>query len=51
MSQLLDTGLDRESLEILVQLIEHGVNPIALAAVVQELRRERAAILQRGGGR
>ena len=41
-SELLDTGLKRESLEILVQLVEHGVNPVALAAVVQELRRERA---------
>ena len=45
-SELLDTGLKRESLEILVQLVEHGVNPVALAAVVQELRRERAGVLQ-----
>lgn len=43
-SQLLDTGLDRESLAILVALIENGVNPEALAAVVKELRREAAAL-------
>lgn len=43
-SKLLDTGLDRETLAILVALIENGVNPEALAAVVKELRRETAAL-------
>ena len=43
-SQLLETGLDRESLDILVGLTESGVNPEALAAVVKELRRESAAL-------
>merc|ERR1712087_222333 len=43
-SQLLETGLDRESLGILVELTESGVNPEALAAVVKELRRESAAL-------
>ena len=43
-SQMLDTGLDRESLAILVALVENGVNPEALAAVVKELRREAAAL-------
>eukprot|EP00308_Calcidiscus_leptoporus_P011514 CAMPEP_0119377574 /NCGR_PEP_ID=MMETSP1334-20130426/45600_1 /TAXON_ID=127549 /ORGANISM="Calcidiscus leptoporus, Strain RCC1130" /LENGTH=73 /DNA_ID=CAMNT_0007396543 /DNA_START=156 /DNA_END=377 /DNA_ORIENTATION=- len=43
-SQLLETGLDRETLGILVELTESGVNPEALAAVVKELRRESAAL-------
>lgn len=43
-SQILDTGLDKETLSILVALVETGVNPEALAAVVRELRRESAAI-------
>ncbi|KAL1523981.1 hypothetical protein AB1Y20_018896 [Prymnesium parvum] len=43
-SQLLQTGLDREALSILVDLTETGVNPEALAAVVHELRRESAAL-------
>lgn len=41
---LLDTGLDKETLSILISLIEAGVNPEALAAVVRELRREAAAL-------
>jgi len=40
LSRILNTGLDRETLSILMQLCEHGVNPDALAAVVKELRRE-----------
>jgi len=44
MSNILNTGLDRESLSILVSLCEHGVNPEALAAVVKELRREMIAL-------
>jgi len=43
-SKLLDCGLDRESLAVLIALIEHGINPEALAAVVLELRREAAAL-------
>jgi mitotic-spindle organizing protein 1 len=43
-SKLLNTGLDRTSLSILVSLCENGVNPEALAAVVKELRREAAAL-------
>ena len=43
-SDLLNTGLNEETLQICVQLLEAGVNPEALAAVVQELRRETAAI-------
>mmetsp|Transcript_13851 Transcript_13851/g.35685 ORF Transcript_13851/g.35685 Transcript_13851/m.35685 type:complete len:96 (+) Transcript_13851:37-324(+) len=43
-SQLLQTGLDRETLAVLVGLTESGVNPEALATVVKELRRESAAL-------
>lgn len=44
MSQLLRCGLDKESLQICVNLLEAGVNPEALAAVIKELRREAEAI-------
>ncbi|KAJ6967875.1 hypothetical protein NC653_035950 [Populus alba x Populus x berolinensis] len=40
MSNLLDTGLDRHTLSVLVALCDLGLNPEALAAVVKELRRE-----------
>eukprot|EP01138_Halocafeteria_seosinensis_P016280 gb/GECG01016610.1/.p1 GENE.gb/GECG01016610.1/~~gb/GECG01016610.1/.p1 ORF type:complete len:152 (+),score=21.70 gb/GECG01016610.1/:1-456(+) len=40
MAQLLDTGLDRSSVQILMGLCECGVNPEALAAAVKELRSE-----------
>ena len=43
-SDLLNTGLDDETLRLSVQLLEAGVNPEALATVVQELRRETAAL-------
>jgi len=43
-SQILDTGLDKESLRILIGLVEAGVNPEALALIVKELRREAAAV-------
>lgn len=39
-SELLETGLDSETLSICVHLCELGVNPEALASVVKELRRE-----------
>jgi mitotic-spindle organizing protein 1 len=42
-SNLLNTGVNREALTILVGLTEAGVNPEALAAVVKELQREAAA--------
>ncbi|KAL7753868.1 Mitotic-spindle organizing protein 1 [Sorochytrium milnesiophthora] len=42
-SNLLNTGLDRETLSICISLCEAGVNPDALAAVIKELRRERMA--------
>lgn len=43
-STILNTGLDRKTLSILVELIESGVNPEALAAVVKELRREATSL-------
>ncbi|CAN6459187.1 unnamed protein product [Victoria cruziana] len=43
-SNLLNTGLDRHTLSILVDLCERGVNPEALAAVVREIRRESSSL-------
>ncbi|KAJ8759472.1 hypothetical protein K2173_007084 [Erythroxylum novogranatense] len=40
MSNILDTGLDRHTLSVLIALCDMGLNPEALAAVVKELRRE-----------
>lgn len=40
MSNILDTGLDRHTLSVLIALCDLGVNPEALAAVVKELQRE-----------
>ncbi|GAB5353076.1 hypothetical protein AAMO2058_000007100 [Amorphochlora amoebiformis] len=45
-SKVLNCGLDRQTLSILVSLCENGVNPEALAAVITELRRETAALKQ-----
>ncbi|EPS37158.1 hypothetical protein H072_9215 [Dactylellina haptotyla CBS 200.50] len=39
-STLLNTKLDRTTLSLCVSLVENGVNPEALAAVIKELRRE-----------
>ena len=44
MSKILNSGLDQKTLSILVSLIENGVNPEALAAVVKELKRETNAL-------
>lgn len=43
-SKLLNTGLDMETLTVCVRLCENGVNPEALALVIQELRRETASL-------
>jgi mitotic-spindle organizing protein 1 len=43
LSLLLNTGLDRSTVALLIGLCECGVNPEALATVVQELRREAEA--------
>ncbi|KAG2068749.1 hypothetical protein BDR04DRAFT_1023772 [Suillus decipiens] len=50
-SQLLNTQLDKETLATCVGMIESGVNPEALAAVIQELRREAAAQNTHSDGR
>nr|CAG8574549.1 241_t:CDS:2 [Entrophospora candida]CAG8584120.1 13721_t:CDS:2 [Entrophospora candida] len=39
-STLLNTGLDRETLSLCINLCENGVNPESLAVVIKELRRE-----------
>lgn len=41
LSELLNTGLDPETLAICIRLCENGVNPEALADVILELRKER----------
>mmetsp|Transcript_14691 Transcript_14691/g.49739 ORF Transcript_14691/g.49739 Transcript_14691/m.49739 type:complete len:121 (+) Transcript_14691:306-668(+) len=43
-ADLLRVGLDRRTLELLVELVECGVNPEALADVVLDLRREAARL-------
>ncbi|KAK4719627.1 hypothetical protein R3W88_017965 [Solanum pinnatisectum] len=43
MSNILDTGLDRHTLSVLIALSELGFNPEALAAVVKEFRGETPA--------
>ncbi|PIN06724.1 hypothetical protein CDL12_20723 [Handroanthus impetiginosus] len=40
MSNILEIGLDRHTLSILIALCEMGLNPESLVAVVKELRRE-----------
>ncbi|KXZ51836.1 hypothetical protein GPECTOR_11g275 [Gonium pectorale] len=42
LSQLLDTGIDKDTLPILLELLDAGVNPEALATVLRELQREAA---------
>lgn len=44
-SELLNTGLDDETLKVCLQLLEAGVNPEALATVVTELRKETSALM------
>jgi mitotic-spindle organizing protein 1 len=40
MSNLLETGLDKETLAICIRLIETGINPTTLAHVILELKKE-----------
>ncbi len=40
MSQILNCGIDREALSILLLMIENNANPEALAAVVKEMKKE-----------
>lgn len=43
-SQLLNTGLNVECLDTCIKLIEAGVHPQALAEVINQIRREVAAL-------
>ncbi|KAL2946137.1 hypothetical protein AAZX31_U002300 [Glycine max] len=45
MSNILDTGLDRHTLSVLIALCDLGVNPEALAVVVKELRKGKPSLL------
>jgi len=38
-SNLLNTGLDKKSLSVCIDLLESGINPQALAIVVKELNK------------
>jgi len=40
MSNLLETGLDKETMAICIRLIETGINPTTLAHVILELKKE-----------
>ncbi|KAG7029927.1 Mitotic-spindle organizing protein 1B, partial [Cucurbita argyrosperma subsp. argyrosperma] len=40
MCNVIDAGIDRHTLSVLIALCDMGVNPEALAAVVKELSRE-----------
>lgn len=42
-SKLLNTGLDRDTISVLFKLCEQGVDPEALALVVEQLRQEAAS--------
>lgn len=50
LSHLLNTGLDRRSVQICMALIDAGVNPQALAGVVVKLRGLAADAAASGGG-
>lgn len=43
-SNILNAGLDSETIAICMKLCEAGVNPEALAIVIKELRRESATL-------
>lgn len=43
MAKILHTGLDSTSLRICYQLLQEGVHPEALAAIIKELRQEQKA--------
>ncbi len=43
-SELLNTGLDADTLAVCVKLCESGVNPSALAQVIRDLKRESSAL-------
>lgn len=40
MSQMLNCGISRDTLSVLIAMLENGANPEALAAVVKEMKKE-----------
>ena len=40
MSQVLNCGINRDALSVLLLMVENGANPEALAAVVKEMKKE-----------
>lgn len=38
--KLLNCGLDRETLSIIVTLIENNVSPVAVASIIKEIKNE-----------
>lgn len=46
-SNILNTGLDRESLSLLVALCENGVNPDSLSNAVKEIRHGSSTIKEK----
>jgi mitotic-spindle organizing protein 1 len=40
LSQTLNCGIDKRTLSIIVSLVESGVNPVAVAQMVKEIRNE-----------
>jgi len=50
LSDVLGTGLDRRQVQVLMALLDSGVNPHALAAAVRELRALRPAAASASGG-
>lgn len=50
LSKLLDTGLDREIVELLVKLCKQGVNPNALVHILRRLMHRRHAFLSNSEG-
>lgn len=44
MSQILNCGVNRDTLSVLISMIENGANPEALAAVVKEMKKENFSI-------
>lgn len=39
-SQTLNCGIDKETLSIIVTLIENGVDPLAVASIIKEVKNE-----------
>jgi mitotic-spindle organizing protein 1 len=44
LSQILNCGINRDTLSVLISMIENGVNPEALAAVVKEMNKENLSL-------